>query len=70
MNLTLEEFDHIQVAHTNEQPLWYLFLNYGCPIENAEYAAKFNAVRVALENYANYLNEQQKLLGVEESISL
>lgn len=63
--LTKEEFEEIRDAHQNET-WWYLFLNYGCPIENSEYEEKFNNVSKAVEEYTVYMSKQAEVLGVPE----
>ena len=57
--LSDKEFEEVKSAHENE-PWWYLFLNYGCPISsNKKYEEKFSAIAKALEEYIVFVNEAE-----------
>lgn len=63
--LTKEQFITICDTHANES-MWYLFLNYGCPVRPAsaapEYVEKYQAVSKALEEYVIFIRDQEKIL--------
>lgn len=44
-----------------EESMWYYFLNYGCPVDDEEYEAKYNAVRDALDIYCTFMNAQMEM---------
>jgi len=64
-DLTVKEFETVREAH-QEESWWYLFLNYGCPIDNPFYEIQYNKMRDALEAYIAYMSEQQEKLGLDE----
>jgi hypothetical protein len=59
--MTLDEFQEICEAH-KEETMWYLFLNYGAPVDDPEYVEKYNAVRKSLEEYIAFMHAQEKLV--------
>lgn len=64
--LSKKEFVEVCEAH-QEETWWYLFLNYGAPIDNPEFVKRFEAVRNALSEYAEFMNKEQKFLEHELS---
>ena len=64
-NLTLKEYKRVCEVH-QEESWWYLFLDFGSPIDNPDYEKKFKAIQKALEAYVAYMEEQGNKLGLDE----